>query len=216
MGSDGNVYCKSIYTEVALMMKISRPIIVEGKYDRLKILSVAEAKVITTDGFGIFSKAEKAEFLRRLAEKNGVIVITDCDGAGFIIRNHLKNIIPSDKIVHIYTPEIVGKEKRKKLPSKAGFLGLEGMSAEWLEKALAPYADDAPAQNENGLCLTKADFYSLGLSGGEGSAEKRKRLAKELSLPSIISCSSLIYAVNTLVSEEEFYSALEKVTGENL
>jgi ribonuclease M5 len=197
------------------MMKISRPIIVEGKYDRLKILSVAEAKVITTDGFGIFSKAEKAEFLRRLAEKNGVIDITDCDGDGLIIRNHLKNIISSDKIIHIYTPEIKGKEKRKKLPSKAGYLGLEGMSREWLTQALAPYADDTP-QKENDLCLTKADFYELGLSGGEGSAEKRKRLAKELSLPSIISASSLIYAINTLISEEEFYRALEKVTQGNL
>ena len=198
------------------MMKISRPIIVEGKYDRLKVLSVAEAKVITTDGFGIFSKAEKAEFLRRLSEQNGVIVITDCDGAGLIIRNHLKNIISSDKIIHIYTPEIKGKEKRKKQASKAGYLGLEGMSREWLESALAPYADGAEAKNENGLCLTKADFYELGLSGGEGSAEKRKKLAKELSLPSIISASSLIYAVNTLISEEEFYRALEKVTGEEI
>lgn len=198
------------------MMKISRPIIVEGKYDRLKILSVAEAKVITTDGFGIFSKAEKAEFLRRLAEQNGVIVITDCDGAGLIIRNHLKNIISSDKIIHIYTPEIKGKEKRKKLPSKAGFLGLEGMSREWLEEALAPFADGAPEKKENGLSLTKADFYELGLSGGEASAQKRKMLAKELALPSIISANSLLYAVNTLISEEEFYRALEKVAGENL
>ena len=198
------------------MMKISRPIIVEGKYDRLKILSVAEAKVITTDGFGIFSKAEKAEFLRRLAEKNGVIIITDCDGAGLIIRNHLKNIIASDKIIHIYTPEIKGKEKRKKTPSKAGFLGLEGMTKEWLEKALAPFADGAEAKKENGLSLTKADFYELGLSGGERSAEKRACIARLLGLPSIISASSLIYAVNTLVSEEEFYSALEKATEENL
>ena len=198
------------------MMNISRPIIVEGKYDRLKILSVAKAKVITTDGFGIFSKAEKAEFLRRLSEQNGVIVITDCDGAGLIIRNHLKNIIQSDKIKHIYTPEIKGKEKRKKIPSKAGLLGLEGMSTEWLTQALAPYADEAPVKKENELNLTKADFYEMGLSGGEGSAEKRRRLAKELSLPSIISCSSLIYAVNTLISEEEFYRALEKVTEENL
>jgi ribonuclease M5 len=198
------------------MMKISRPIIVEGKYDRLKILTVADAKVITTDGFGIFSKEEKAEFLRRLAEKNGIIVITDCDGAGLIIRNHLKNIIPGDKIIHIYTPEIKGKEKRKKNPSKAGFLGLEGMSAEWLEKALLPYADGAEAKTENALSLTKADFYELGLSGGEKSAEKRALLAKALGLPSILSASSLIYAVNTLVSEEEFLAALEKVAQENL
>ena len=198
------------------MMKISRPIIVEGKYDRLKILTVAEAKVITTDGFGIFSKAEKAEFLRRLAEKNGVIIITDCDGAGLVIRNHLKNIIPRDKIIHIYTPEIKGKEKRKKTPSKAGYLGLEGMSAEWLEKALAPYADGVEEKTENALSLTKADFYELGLSGGERSAEKRVLLARALGLPSIISASSLIYAVNTLVSEEEFAAALEKVAEESL
>ncbi len=195
------------------MMKISRPIIVEGKYDRLKILSVAEAKVITTDGFGIFKKEEKAEFLRRLAEKNGVIVITDADGAGLVIRNHLKNIISCDKIVHIYTPEIKGKEKRKKAPSKAGFLGLEGMSREWLEAALAPYADGAEAPAPE-MELTKADFYELGLSGGEGSAEKRAMLARELGLPSIISCSALIYAVNTLVSEEEFARAYRKIGGE--
>lgn len=197
------------------MMKISRPIIVEGKYDRLKILSVAEAKVITTDGFGIFSKAEKAEFLRKLAEKNGVIVITDSDGAGLVIRNHLKNILPSDKIINIYTPEIVGKEKRKLRPSKAGLLGVEGMSKEWLEKALAPFADDAShSSEERELDFTKADFYEFGLSGGEGSNEKRAALARALGLPSIISCSSLIYAVNTLVSEEEFYAALDSLSAE--
>ncbi len=196
------------------MMKISRPIIVEGKYDRLKILSVAEAKVITTDGFGIFSKAEKAEFLRKLAAKNGVIVITDSDGAGLVIRNHLKNILPSDKIINIYTPEIAGKEKRKLRPSKAGLLGVEGMSKEWLEKALAPFADDASQPLGGELNFTKADFYELGLSGGEGSNEKRAALARALGLPSIISCSSLIYAVNTLVSEEEFYAALDSLTEE--
>jgi ribonuclease M5 len=197
------------------MMKISRPIIVEGKYDRLKILSVADAKVITTDGFGIFSKAEKAEFLRKLAEKNGVIVITDSDGAGLVIRNHLKNIIPNDKIVHIYTPEIAGKEKRKKSPSKAGLLGLEGMSREWLEKALAPFADGAELSlKENELSLTKADFYELGFSGREGSDDARKALAKALGLPSIISCNSLIYAINTLVSEDEFNRALDSLSME--
>ena len=198
------------------MMKISRPIIVEGKYDRLKILSVAEATVITTDGFGIFSKSEKAEFLRRLDEKNGVIVITDCDGAGFIIRNHLKNIIPSGKIIHIYTPEIAGKEKRKKQASKAGFLGLEGMSREWLTEALAPFADGAENVSARKTELTKADFYELGLSGGGQSAKKREILAKELGLPSIISCNGLLYAVNTLISEDEFERALLKASGKDL
>ncbi len=195
------------------MMKISRPIIVEGKYDRLKILSVAEAKVITTDGFGIFSKAEKAEFLRRLAAKNGVIVITDSDGAGLIIRNYLKNIIESDKIINVYIPEISGKEKRKKVPSKAGLLGVEGMSREWLEKALAPYSDEAePFDKENELSLTKSDFYEMGLSGGANSAEKRKALARALGLPSIISCASLLYAINTLITKDEFYKVLDSLS----
>ncbi|MBE6654761.1 MAG: DUF4093 domain-containing protein [Ruminococcaceae bacterium] len=198
------------------MMNISRPIIVEGKYDRLKILSVAKANVITTDGFGIFSKAEKAEFLRKLAQKNGVIVITDSDGAGLVIRNHLKNIISNDKITHIYTPEIEGKEKRKKNPSKAGLLGVEGMSREWLEKALAPFADDAEkTAKEDTLSLTKADFYELGLSGGTGSEQKRKKLARLLGLPSIISCGSLIYAVNTLISRNEFFNALDALSKED-
>ncbi|MBO5006334.1 MAG: DUF4093 domain-containing protein [Clostridia bacterium] len=198
------------------MMNISRPIIVEGKYDRLKILSVAKANVITTDGFGIFSKAEKAEFLRKLAQKNGVIVITDSDGAGLVIRNHLKNIIPNDKITHIYTPEIEGKEKRKKNPSKAGLLGVEGMSREWLEKALAPFADDAEkTAKEDTLSLTKADFYELGLSGGAGSEQKRKKLARLHGLPSIISCGSLIYAVNTLISRNEFFNALDALSKED-
>lgn len=200
------------------MMKISLPIIVEGKYDRLKILSVADAKVITTDGFGIFSAAEKRDFLKKLAGKGAVIVITDSDGAGLVIRNHLKNILPPQKIINIYTPEIEGKEKRKKSPSKAGLLGLEGMSGEWLEKALLPYSDGVYTgeKNENSLGLKKSDFYALGLSGGAGSAEKRKALAKKLSLPSLISCDSLIYAVNSLVSKEEFYSALEEISNEEI
>ena len=198
------------------MMKISRPIIVEGKYDRLKILSVAEAKVITTDGFGIFSKAEKSEFLRKLEEKSGVIIITDSDGAGLVIRNYLKNIITSDKIINIYTPEIAGKEKRKKTPSKAGLLGVEGMSREWLEKALAPFADGADSpKKEDELSLTKADFYEMGLSGGAESAQKRVKLARALGLPSIISCSSLIYAVNTLISKDEFYKAFNSLSEED-
>lgn len=197
------------------MIKISIPIVVEGKYDRLKILSVAEAHVITTDGFQIFSKSEKNEFLKRLAEKKKIIVITDSDGAGLVIRNHLKNIIPPDSIINIYTPEIEGKEKRKKAPSKAGLLGLEGMSAEWLEKALLPYSDGKTGEKrETYMNLTKTDFYMLGLSGGDGSAEKRRKLAGLLSLPSLISCDSLIYAVNSIVTKEEFCAALDEIARE--
>ena len=122
------------------MLEISLPIIVEGKYDRERVLSVAKATVITTDGFGIFKKDEKAALIRRLAAAGGVIVLTDSDGAGLVIRNYIHGILPPDKIFDIYTPEVRGKEKRKAEPSKAGLLGVEGMDRGWLENALSPFA----------------------------------------------------------------------------
>ena len=144
------------------MLEISRPIIVEGKYDKIKLSRIVRANIITTDGFGIFSKDQKAALIRRLAAENGVIVLTDSDGAGLVIRNYLRNLLPSDKIIHLYTPKIKGKEKRKEKPSKEGFLGVEGMELEWLIKALEPFADgNVPDRME----LSKADLYALGLSG---------------------------------------------------
>ena len=162
------------------MLEISRPIIVEGKYDKIKLSRIVKANIITTDGFGIFSKEEKNLLIRRLGEERGIIVLTDSDGAGLVIRNHLRNLLPKEKIIHIYTPQIKGKEKRKDAPSKEGFLGVEGMELDWLTKALAPFADGgAPERME----LTKADMYLLGLSGREDSERRRKALASALRLP---------------------------------
>lgn len=192
------------------MLNIPIPIIVEGKYDREKILSVADAVVITTDGFGIFNKKEKLQLIRRLGEKHGVIVITDSDGAGLVIRNHVHAVLPKDKIFDIYTPEIKGKEKRKESPSKAGLLGVEGMSKEWVISALTPFAK---GKAEKMSSVTKTDFYLLGLSGGDESAKKRAALAEKLSLPSNLSCSALIEAINLTVSEEELRQALKKISG---
>ena len=183
------------------MLEISRPIIVEGKYDKIKLSRIVNAHIVTTDGFGIFSKSEKTLLIRRLAADHGVIVLTDSDGAGLVIRNYLRNILPADKIVHIYTPQIKGKEKRKTAPSKAGFLGVEGMDLAWLEEALAPFADGGAKPR---MALTKADFYALGLSGGEGSEAKRKELARALHLPDNLSANALLEAINLLVTEEEF------------
>ncbi len=190
------------------MLELSRPVIVEGKYDKIKLSAVIKAQIITTDGFGIFSKEEKKLLIRRLAAENGVIVLTDSDGAGRIIRNHLKNILPADKIIHIYTPQIKGKEKRKDAPSKEGFLGVEGMTPEWIEQALSPFADGAPKQK---MALTKADLYALSLSGREDSAARRTALAGALSLPASLSANALLEAVNLLVTKEEFEAALQKI-----
>ena len=186
------------------MLEISMPIIVEGKYDKIKLSRVVKAHIVTTDGFGIFSKAEKTALIRRLAEDRGVIVLTDSDGAGLVIRNYIKNILPHNKVVHIYTPQVKGKEKRKNAPSKAGFLGVEGMDTAWLEEALTPFADGGAKPR---MTLSKADLYALGLSGREDSASRRKELAHALQLPDNLSANALLEAINLLVTEEEFTSA---------
>lgn len=189
------------------MLSISKPIIVEGKYDKIKLSSIVRANIITTDGFGIFSDAEKAQLLRRLAEKRGVIALTDSDGAGLVIRNYLKNLIPADKLIHLYIPQIKGRERRKSAPSKEGYLGVEGIDADMLQKLLAPFADDGTAENQ--MNLTKPEFYSLGLSGRHDSARLRTQLAHALALPDNLSSNALLAAINMLVTETEFASALE-------
>ena len=187
------------------MLTISRPIIVEGKYDKIKLSRVVNAHIVTTDGFGIFSQAQKTSLIRRLAEENGVIVLTDSDGAGLVIRNYLRNILPPDKIIHLYTPRIKGKEKRKNTPSKEGFLGVEGMGTEWLEKALAPFADGGIKPR---MQLTKADLYALGLSGGPNSEIRRRELSHLLQLPDNLSANALLEAICLLVTPEEFDRAI--------
>jgi len=193
------------------MLEISRPIIVEGKYDKIKLSRIVRANIITTDGFGIFSKEQKAALIRRLAEENGVIVLTDSDGAGLVIRNYLRTLLPSDRIIHLYTPQIKGKEKRKAQPSKAGFLGVEGMELDWLEKALAPFADGGAKPR---MQLTKADLYALGLSGTQNSEARRKRLAALLQLPDNLSANALLEAICLLVTEDEFRRAVDRLSKE--
>lgn len=188
------------------MLVISKPIIVEGKYDKIKLSSIVKADIFTTDGFGIFSASEKAALLRRLALKNGLIVLTDSDGAGLVIRNYLSNLIPKDQIIHLYIPKIKGQERRKSSPSKEGYLGVEGIDRQVLEKIFAPYADGKEAPRR--MSLQKSDLYTFGLSGGRNSARLRAALANELSLPDNLSSNSLLAAINLLITEEEFAAAL--------
>ena len=192
------------------MLTISRPIIVEGKYDKIKVASVAHAVIVQTDGFGIFKNDERAALIRRLAEKNGVIVLTDSDAAGMTIRNYIKNILPADKIINLYTPEVCGKEKRKKAPSKAGLLGVEGTDAEKLREVLRPYSDGG--EPTGGARVTKAELYALGLCGGKNSAEKRKALLRELSLPQTLSANAMLEAVSLTVSPKKWEEAILKIS----
>ena len=192
------------------MLTISRPIIVEGKYDKIKVASVAHAVIVQTDGFGIFKNDERAALIRRLAEKNGVIVLTDSDAAGMTIRNYIKNILPADKIINLYTPEVCGKEKRKKAPSKAGLLGVEGTDAEKLREVLRPYSDGG--EPTGGARVTKAALYALGLCGGKNSAEKRKALLRELSLPQTLSANAKLETVSLTVSPEKWEETISKIS----
>lgn len=188
-------------------LRVDIPIAVEGKYDKIKLCSIIDANIVTTDGFGIFSSAEKTALIRRIAEPRGIIVLTDSDGAGLVIRNYFRSILPKDKLIHLYTPEIVGKERRKRAPSKAGFLGVEGMEAEMLRKLFEPFAvnpNNGYNKFANKQQVTKADFFADGLSGGEGSVERRNRLAAALGLPSGLSANALLAAVNMLCGRDEY------------
>ncbi len=194
-------------------LKIDIPIAVEGKYDKIKIASVADAHIITTDGFGVFASEEKSVLIRRLAEPRGIIVLTDSDGAGLVIRNYFNRILPKDKLFHLYIPQIEGKEKRKKAPSKEGMLGVEGMEADMIRNILAPFADGAD-NRKNERELTKTDFFADGLSGSDAAASKRERLCRYLSLPPNMSANALLAAINML-GEVERYEEFLKNDREN-
>ncbi len=190
-------------------IKIGRVVVVEGRYDKIKLDSIIEATIITTDGFGIFKDKEKQAFLRRVAEERGILTATDSDGAGLVIRGFLSSIIPKDKIAHLLIPPTPGKEPRKKSPSKEGTLGVEGIDADILRRLFEPFADDNFSPPEEPL--TVADLYEDGFIGGEGSKERRKALEKELSLPSNLSTASLIDALNMLGGREIYKKAVENI-----
>ena len=186
--------------------RVIYPIIVEGKYDKIKLDSIVEANVITTGGFAIFTEDEKIHLIKKLAEKSKIIILTDSDGAGHLIRSHIKTALSPEQIINLYTPEVFGKEKRKKSPSKEGKVGIEGIEAKKLTEILSPYFDTAPKKETGGI--TKADFFVLGLSGREGSQEKRKELLSRLELPSNMSPNAFLQAVNMLYTKEEFYKIM--------
>ena len=190
--------------------KIAYPIAVEGKYDKIKITSLFDANVFITEGFGVFRREDKAAFFRKLTEKHPLIVLTDSDGAGTVIRNYFNSILPKDRLIHIYTPVIKGKERRKTAPSKAGNLGVEGIDAVILRDLLTPYVwdegkDGGELPYVGRSVITKADLYAVGLSGRPDSAVKRREFARSIGFPEDISATALITALELLYSKEEFF-----------
>lgn len=188
------------------MYKIKEAILVEGKYDKNTLSQIIDAPIFETNGFGIFKNAEQMSLLRRVAQKRGLIVFTDADGAGFVIRNHVKSAIPAQYLKHAYTPDIFGKERRKAAAGKEGKLGVEGMTRDVLLDALrkAGATFEGETQVATAGCLTKQDMVELGLSGGAGSTEKRRALQEKLGFPAHMSANALLQALNLLLTQEEW------------
>lgn len=188
------------------MLSIKEAIIVEGRYDKNTLSQIVDAVIIETGGFALFNDKEKQAYIRKIAEKRGIIVLTDPDGAGFVIRNFLRGCVDPALVKHAYIPDIFSKERRKSSPSKEGKLGVEGMKREVLIDALrraGATIDDAPREKSEDK-VTKLDFYRLGYTGGSNSREKRAELLKKLELPQRLTTDGLLEAINSMMSREEF------------
>ena len=197
------------------MINIEQAVIVEGKYDKIKLSSVINGVIICTDGFHIFKDKEKMKLIRHYAEKKGIIILTDSDAAGFKIRNYLKGSVGGN-IINVYIPDIFGKERRKPQPSKQGKLGVEGIPDELIIEALkncgAVIGGEAPEKHEDPL--TRTDLMELGLIGGENSAERRRELQKRLGLPELLSAKLLLEMGNRMFSRSGFIEAVRKMDEE--
>lgn len=191
-------------------LRIPYPIVVEGKYDRLRLLSVCEADIYTTDGFGIFKKKEKLALFRQLSARTPIIVLTDSDGAGKVIRSHLCSAVPRDKLIQLYIPQIAGKEKRKAVPSAEGTLGVEGMERQLLYDLLLPFEDARAVALQAENPLSKTDLYVDGLTGGQDSGARRDALCARLGLPSGMTSGALLSALRMLVTYEEYLALVER------
>lgn len=193
------------------MIHVSEIIVVEGRYDKNTLSQIIDGTIIETEGFGIFSDKDKLALFRRLAETRGLVVLTDSDGAGFVIRNYLKGAIDPKYVKHAYIPDVLGKEKRKNSPSKEGKLGVEGMSREIIISALtrAGVSIDETLDENKTEPITKTDLFELGLSGGKGSSEKRLELLKKLRLPSKLSPNAMLDVLNVLMTRDELFKLLK-------
>lgn len=196
------------------MLKIKEAIVVEGRYDQNTLSQLVDTLIIPTQGFGIFKDPEKAALLRRVAQARGIIVLTDSDGAGFVIRNHLKGILPPEQVKHAYIPDLFGKERRKRTPGKEGKLGVEGMCPEVLERCLRSagatiLGEEEPEQPRRHI--TKLDLYQDGFSGRPDSGEKRKALLRRLELPEHLTAKALPQVLDSLLTYEEYQKIVNEL-----
>ena len=194
--------------------KIALPIVVEGRYDKTTLASMFDCTVISVGGFGVFNSKEKQALLKRLCA-DGAIILTDSDGGGVQIRSFLSGILPKDKIYHAYIPKLEGKERRKTKAGKAGLLGVEGMSRETLERLLAPFIEDGGRveflEKKDAKMLTKVDFFEHGLTGADGSADRRDRLSDLAGLPRGMTPNALLEAMNLLYSYDDAIALIETI-----
>lgn len=197
------------------MLKLKEVVIVEGKYDKIKLSQILDALIIDVGGFNVFKNKEKVNLIKKLAQKNGALILTDSDHAGFMIRNYLNGIIPQDKIKHAYIPDIIGKEKRKKVYSKERKLGVEGIRddiiLESIKRAGLKQVKNGNTIDTKETKITKLDFFQDGLSGGENSTSKRKALIKKLNLPENLSQNALIKVLNEIITYEEYKNLVKNL-----
>ena len=194
-------------------LRVKEAIVVEGRYDKITLAGVVDTLILETSVFGVFKDGERLAFLRQVAARRGLIVLTDSDGAGFVIRNYLKGAIPKEQLKHAYVPDVYGKERRKKAPGKEGKLGVEGMTPDVLRTAIlragATVLDgDAPDRPQGDL--TPADLFALGLSGTPDAAQRRAALLRKLNLPEHMGAKALLAALNALYTPEELEQLLNK------
>lgn len=202
-------------------IKLRETVIVEGRYDKIKLSELIESPIIETGGFRVFKDKEKQALIRRIAEKRGILIMTDVDSAGFVIRNFLRGIVPEDKLLHAYIPTIKGKEKRKSEASKEGVLGVEGVDREKLLEAIRNsgahildrrYEEQSDAASSTDYLpseITKLDFFDYGLTGSENAARYREEVLTSLGLPKYLTTNAMIAAVNCLFTKEEFENYLK-------
>ena len=191
-------------------LKIQQAIVVEGKYDKIKLSSFIDGVIIVTNGFGIYKDNETAQLIRYYAKAQGIILLTDSDSAGFRIRGHIKSIVPEGKIINLYAPEILGKEKRKAQPSKEGKLGVEGINIHILRE-LFEKAGISGTVTDKGEPVTKMNFYELRLTGHDNSSALREKVLEKMVLPKLVSSKALLEIVNAKYSKDEFYDFMVKL-----
>lgn len=192
------------------MIKLEQAVIVEGKYDKIRLSNILDAVIITTGGFGIFKNKEKIALIRLMAERRGIIIMTDSDRAGQMIRRHIENIARTKNIVNVYLPTIVGKEKRKSKAGADGVVGVEGTDDAVIIKALERMGITGTKTEKQGRTITKTDLFCLGISGGENSSVLRKGLLGYLNLPDFLTTNALLDVVNSLYGYDDFVKEVEK------